>query len=285
MPIRLALAALLMAIATVPAYAQQRDPLSGAPLPPGPKPTPSPITDHLYVSVSFFDPHLDTFLRIDPDTNPPTTGTPLSGERNLGFPSTLQQAKVEAMLRIRNRNRIRLSYFEADRHGSVILPNNIVWGSQTFAAGQQLNSSLDWKMITMTYLYSFYRSDRLELAVGVSGYGVQLQAQAVAPALFQTQTTTASGTVPAIPLDLTWRFARHFTATARAAYFKANVKGNSGSLTDLYADVQWRILPNLTTGVSYSDTRLDLTRSGNSTAPGVANLTIKGPQLFLRFSF
>lgn len=283
MRIRLSLAAVLLAIATVPAHAE-RDPLSGAPLPPKPRPTPSPITDHLYLSVSFFDPHLDTFLRIDPNTNPPTTGTPLSGERNLGFPATLQQAKVEAMLRLRSRSRIRLGYFEADRHGSVVLPNSIVWGSQTFAAGQQFNSSLDWRMFTFSYLYSFYRSDRLEIAVGASGYGVQLQAQAVAPALFQTQTTSASGTVPAVPVDLTWRFARKFTLTARGAYFKAAVKDYRGSLTDLYADVQYRALPNLTLGVAYSDTRVDLTRV-NTDAPGVANLTIKGPQLFLRVSF
>lgn len=284
MRIRLSLAAVLLAIATVPAHAD-RDPLSGAPLPPGPRPTPSPITDHLYLSVSFFNPHLDTFLRIDPNTTPPTTGTPLSGERNLGFPGTLQQAKVEAMLRLRNRSRIRLGYFEADRHGSVLLTNNVVWGSQTFAAGQQLNSSLDWRMFTFSYLFSFYRSDRLELAVGASGYGVQLQAQAVAPALFQTQTTTASGTVPAVPLDLTWRFARKFTLTARGAYFKAAVKDYRGSLTDLYADLQYRVLPNLTTGVAYSDTRIDLTRNPTTSAPGIANLTIKGPQLFLRVSF
>jgi hypothetical protein len=283
MRIRLSLAAVLLAIATVPAHAD-RDPLSGAPLPPKARPTPSPITDHLYLSVSFFDPHLDTFVRIDPNTTPPTAGTPLSGERNLGWPGTLQQAKVEAMLRLRSRSRIRVGYFEADRHGTVILPNTIVWGSQTFAAGQQLNSSLDWRMFTFSYLYSFYRSDRLELAVGATGYGVQLQAQAVAPLLFQSQTTSASGTVPAFPLDLTWRFARQFTLTARGAYFRAAVKDYRGSLTDLYADLQYRVLPNLTLGLAYSDTRVDLTRTGTS-APGIANLTIKGPQLFLRVSF
>jgi hypothetical protein len=286
MPIRRSLGALLLAIAALPAYAQ-RDPLSGAPLPPAKRPTPSPITDHLYVSVAFFDPHLDTFLRIDPTpaTNPPTTGTPLSGERNLGFPATLQQAKVEAMLRLRERFRIRVGYFEADRSGSVVLPNAIVFGNQTFAAGDQLNSSLDWRMFTISFLYSFYRSDHLEIATGINAYSVQLQTQALAPVLFQQQTTTASGAVPALPLDVTWRFSRKFSFTARGAYFKAAHNDFSGSLTDIYGDLQYRILPNLTSGVSYSSTKIDLTRTSISSSPGIANLSIKGPQLFLRFSF
>jgi hypothetical protein len=285
MPIRRSLSALLFVLAALPAYAQ-RDPLSGAPLPPGKRPTPSPITDHLYVSVSFFDPHLDTFLRIDPtNTNPPTAGTPLSGERNLGFPSSLQQAKVEAMLRLRERFRIRVGYFEADRSGSVVLPNTIVFGNQTFAAGDQLNSSLDWRMFTISGLYSFYRTDRLEIATGLTGYIVQLQAQAVAPLLFQQDTTTASGGVPALPLDVTWRVSRRFSLTARGAYFKAAVASFRGSLTDLYADAQYRILPNLTAGVSYSGTKIDLTRTSTSSAPGVANLSVRGPQVFVRFSF
>jgi hypothetical protein len=285
MPIRGSLSALLLALATLPAYAQ-RDPLSGAPLPPGKRPTPSPITDHLYVSVAFFNPHLDTFLRIDPtNTNPPTAGTPLSGERNLGFAPTLQQATVEAMLRLRERFRIRISYFEADRSGSVVLPSQVVFGNQTFAAGDQLNSSLDWRMFTISGLYSFYRSDRLELATGVTGYTVQLQAQAVAPVLFQQETTTASGGVAALPLDVTWRVSHRFTLTARGAYFKAAIDNFRGELTDLYADAQYRILPNLTTGVSYSSTKLDLTRTSATSAPGIANLSIRGPQVFVRFSF
>jgi hypothetical protein len=286
MPIRRTLSALLLAIAALPAYAQ-RDPLSGAPLQPGKRPTPSPITDHLYVGVSFFDPRLSTFLRIDPTpaTNPPTTGTPLSGERNLGFAPTLQQAKVEAMLRLRERFRIRVGYFEADRSGSVVLPNTIVFGNQTFAAGDQLNSSLDWRMFTVSGLYSFYRTDRLEIATGISAYAVQLQAQALAPLLFQQQTTTASGAVPALPLDITWRFARYFSFTARGAYFKAAHNDFSGSLTDLYGDLQYRIVPNLTFGVSYSGTKINLTRNSLSSSPGIANLSIKGPQAFLRFSF
>ncbi len=284
MRIWLSLAALLLAL-QVPVARADRDPLSGAPLPPAKRSTPSQITDRFYLQVEFFDPQLSTMLRVDPSQPAPiTTGTPLDGEHDLGFPGHAQQARVEAMVRLRERSKLRVNYFETDRTGSVLLANPIIFGNQAFVAGTQLATSLDWRVINVTYTYSFYRTDRLEIGTGLASYSVQLQTEAQAPATFQQQIVSASGTVPAIPLDIAWRVSRRFSLAARGAYFKVTIKDFSGQLTDVHFDAQFRWLPNLTTGLGYQSTRTSLTRGGNS-APGVASLNVKGPELFVRFSF
>jgi hypothetical protein len=189
------------------------------------------------------------------------------------------------MLRMRERNRLRVDYFESYRSGGVLIGNPVIFGNQTFPAGTQLASSFDWRLITVTYTYSFWRSDRLEIGSGLAGYAVQLTAQLQAPATFQQQTVSASGAVPAIPLDVSWRVSRRFSLTARAAYFRATVKGDFGEVIDLHSDAQFRWNANLTTGVGYWSTRTALTRSSTSTSPGVVHFDINGPEAFVRFSF
>jgi hypothetical protein len=281
----LPVAAASLALQATVAHAD-RDPLSGAPLPPAQASVPSPITDHFSLSASFFDPGYRTSLRADPSQPSAVLyGTPLNGEHDLGFPGHQQLGEVEAMLRMRERNRLRVDYFESDRNGGVLIGNPVIFGSQTFPAGTQLASSFDWRLITVTYTYSFWRSDRLEIGSGLAGYAVQLTAQLQAPATFQQQTVSASGAVPAIPLDVSWRVSRRFSLTARAAYFRATVKDDYGEVIDLHSDAQFRWNANFTTGVGYRSTRTALTRSSTSTAPGVVHFDLNGPEAFVRFSF
>jgi hypothetical protein len=288
MRVWLGFAALLLALTAAAAYADpdsNRDPLSGAPLPPNQRWTASPITDHLSLGVAFFDPGYRTTLRADPTQGTLTTGTLLSGEHDLGFPGHQQMALVDAKLRVRDRIKLRLSYFESNRLGSVLPSNIVVFGNQVFPAGQQFGSSLDWKMITVTGTWSFYRTDRLEIGIGAASYSLQVQTQGQTPATFQTANVSASGTVPALAGDVAWRVSPHASLTARGAYTKLAAAGFRGSLVDLYGDAQWRWNPNFATGVGYSLTRTSLNRAAGTSSPGIFDLDVSGPQVFVRFSF
>ena len=89
-----------------------------------------------------------------------------------------------------------------------------------------------------------------------------------APATFQQQIVSASGTFPALPLDLTWRISRRFGLTARGAYFKATIKDFPAAGTDCTTTCSTAGMPNFTTGLGYSSIRTSLTRE-SSTSPGV----------------
>jgi hypothetical protein len=106
MRIRLApAAAVLFALSAAPAFAD-RDPNSGAPLPPPKHPvTPSPVTDRFYVRGIYYAPHVKTDLQINQhNAAPGVVGTALSGERDLGLQSRLNQGRFEMMFRLKNRN-------------------------------------------------------------------------------------------------------------------------------------------------------------------------------------
>jgi hypothetical protein len=282
----LAVAAVALAIPTAPAFADRdHDPNSGAPLPPHRHETPSPITDHFYIRGTFYDPQVRTHLRVDPSQAVPgVTGTPVNGENILGLPNRLRQGRVEFMFRLRERSKVRVDYFEADRSGSKVLANDVVFGNQTFAAGQLTQTSLDWRQFDITYTYSLVRNDRFEVGTGVGIYFLQVDAIGQVPAQNQRQEVTAATPFPALPLDLTWRISSRWAATVRGAYLKATLSGFRGWYADSHEDIQYRWNRNFAIGLGYAAIRTSLTRRGGS-FPGAFAMSISGPEAFVRFSF
>jgi hypothetical protein len=279
-----ALAAVLLVAPAAPALAD-RDPQSGAPLPPHKARTSSPITDRFYISGAFYAPVVHTDLRLDPvNAAPGVTGTPLYAERDLGLPSRLDQGVVEFMFRMRERNKLRVDYFEADRSANYPLANTVVFGNETFLAGQMAQSSIQWRMFALTYTYSFYRSDRLEIGTGLGVYFIQAQASAAVLAESESQSVSAADPIPTLPLDFTWCISSHFAFTARANYVDARIDEARGSFTDLHSELQYRWNPNFSIGAGWSEMRIALERDIGS-IPGAVAMRFSGPQVLLRFSF
>ncbi|MGO9802556.1 MAG: hypothetical protein ACLPTM_05025 [Steroidobacteraceae bacterium] len=285
MRIWLALAAVVAALHAPLAYAD-RDTLSGAPLPPRPPEKTSPIHDRFYVLAAFYSPTVQTNVRVDPTTNvaPGTLGTPVNAENELGLAPRMHQGRVEFMFRMRDRNKLRVEYYEADRTGNQLLANNIVFGNQTFDAGQLVQSEVDWRSFGLTYTYSFFRSDSFEVGTGLGVFFLQVYALGSIPATGQSQSESAAEPLPTLPLDLTWAISRRFAATARANYLKAEISGVDGSFLDLHGDLQYRWNPNFTIGLGYTSMHISLTDKGGN-PPGVVSLHFDGPEAFIRFSF
>ena len=285
MRIWLAVAAVVLATQSGLARAD-RDKLSGAPLPPQPPQASSPIHDRFYILGAFYSPVVHTSVRIDPTTGVPpgTLGTAVNAERDLGLPARLRQGRVEFMFRMRERHKLRVEYYEADRSAGHLLANTIVFGDQTFLAGQTVQTSINWRSFGLTYTYSLYRSDRFEVGTGLGLYFMQAEALGAIPATGQETDKSAAEPVPTLPLDLTWCISSRFAATARGNYVKAAVSGFNGSYTDLHGDLQYRWNPYFSLGLGFTSMRISLSGDSGS-IPGVVAMSFKGPEAFLRFSY
>src|SRR5260370_8218036 len=122
------------------------------------------------------------------------------------------------MCRLRERSKVRVDYFEADRSGSRTLAKDVVFGNQTFAAGQLMQTSLDWRQFDITYSYSLLRNDRFEVGTGLGIYFLQVDAIGQVPAQNQPQEGTAPTPFPALPPALTWLLSPRCSATVPSAY-------------------------------------------------------------------
>jgi hypothetical protein len=285
MRIWLAVAAAVLATQSGLAYAEI-DKLSGAPLPPRPPEKTSPILDHFYILAAFYSPVIHTDVRIDPTTGVPpgTQGTPVNAERDLGLPSRMHLGRVEFMFRMRERNKLRVNYYQADRSASHTLANTIVFGDQTFLGGQTVQTTINWRSFGLTYTYSLYHSDRFEVGTGLGVYFLQAEAIGQIPATGQATDKSAAEPVPTLPLDLTWAISRRWAVTGRGNYVKATISGFNGSYTDLHGDLQYRWNPYFSLGLGYTSMRISLAGDSGS-IPGTVGMSFKGPEAFFRLSY
>jgi hypothetical protein len=285
MRIWLAAAAVLLATQSGLAAADV-DKLSGAPLPVKKPVRSSPIHDHFYILGAFYSPQVSSSVRIDPTIGvaPGTTGTPVNAERDLGLPARMHQGRVEFMFRLRERNKLRVEYYEADRSASQVLANNIVFGNETFLAGEQAQTAVNWRSFGITYTYSLIHNDSFEVGTGLGLFFLQAQATGAIPATGQSSDQSAAEPVPTVPLDLVWAISRRFAIAGRGNYIKAHVSGYEGSFTDLHADLQYRWNPYFSLGLGYTSMRISVS-GDNSSFSGVVSTSFKGPEAFLRFSY
>jgi len=285
MRIWLAAAAAVFALQAIPAHADH-DPWSGAPLPPDKsRPIPSPITDHFYVRGTFFNPAVTTTLRVDQSaTGANLPGTVVNGEKDLGLDSRIPQGRIEIMFRLRERNRLRVDYFETNRTADHVLTRQVLFGDQTFNVGDRASSSLDWRTFGLTYTYSLIRTDRFEVGTGLAVHFLEADARSAVTAKNERQEVSGSGAFPTIPLDLTWRISRRFALTARGQYFHASVHNFEGSLGEYHADAQYRWKPNFSLGAGYTIMRSFL-NANDANFPGLFRLNVRGPEAFFKVSF
>ena len=245
--------------------------------------TPSPITDLFALRASFFHATVKTDLRLDPGGDP-LGGTSLSGTRDLGFKPSENDGMAELMFRLRDRNRIRADFLELDQSGTTTLTRPIVFGSEVFNRGDSVQAALQWRVLALTWTYAIIQNDRFELGVGLGAHFMDLDVRGNVPSRFASYETSIAGGLPAPAIDTAWRITRRFSLTARGNYLKGTLHRTSGVVGDFHADVQFRWVPNLAIGAGYSWLQLKLD-SVTQSSPELADIKLRGPEVFVRASF
>ncbi|HEY7929041.1 MAG TPA: hypothetical protein VID71_03455 [Steroidobacteraceae bacterium] len=244
--------------------------------------TPSPITDHFALRAIYFMGHVDTQGQFDRATG--MAGTPFSAEQTLGLSDRTRQARAELMFRLERRNRLRLNFIDLRRSGAAQLTVPLQYGDQLFKSSSLLQSQIDWRQTDFTYTYSFIRTDRFELGLGVALHLIQADATARVPNTPQRATFSEAGPFVTFAADGTVRIDRHWSLNARGQYFKVTINNNDGLLGIYHADLQyrWRASFALGAGYEYERVYVDLLHTDPS---GFVQFKINGPEVFARLSF
>ncbi len=172
--------------------------------------TPSPITDHFALRASFIHAAVQTDLRLDPP-GVPLGGTSLVGVRDLGFKPSENDGLGELMFRLRDRNRISADFMELDQAGTTTLTGPIIFGNQLFSPGDIVSSSLQWRVMGLTWTYAIIQNDRFELGAGLGVHLMDLDVRGEVPARFANYETSESGALPTPALETAVRITRRFS--------------------------------------------------------------------------
>lgn len=251
-------------------------------------PIASPITDRFALRATYFQGTADTRIRLDPGNGPPgALGTTIDAEDLLALDDAIDLGRMELLFRFGQRTRLRVDYFKLNRFGATVLDQGVVFGDDVFLAGENIESSLDYRSLSFTFLYSFLKRESFELGAGLGLY--LLDAKAAAEAVDRNEREEESGVapLPTLALDGSWRFARRWSVTARGQYFGATYDGIEGTLGEYHLDVQYRWKPNFSVGLGYTklSVDIDVDPASDHNFPGLFRLDTDGPEFFLRASF
>jgi hypothetical protein len=245
----------------------------------------SPTDERLRISLGAMYLKSTTSIRLDSSGNAP--GTPIDGEGRLGLDRADFEPKFQATVRVAVRHRLSFDYFTLDRSGNTTLAGTpIVFKDVTFIPGDQLQTKLSLRSLGITYGYSFWHSDTLEIAgtFGVHASDVSAMARVQSPTRNVFQSEDEAGPVPTLGLDATWVVSRRFYLDGRVQYLDLHVGNLDGSLGIYEFDALYRYRPNVSVGIGYTDFKVHL-ESTRNTHGGLFDLSAQGPQMFFRIAF
>ena len=244
----------------------------------------SPTEERVRLSLGAVRLSNKTEFQIDSSAGVP--GTPINAEDQFGLDKSDYEAKIEAMVRVGERHRLRFDYFSLDRSGRLDVTQPIVFRDVILQPGDPLNSDLSIRTFGITYEYSFLHSDRFEVAatLGIHDTDISARARVQTQARHVNQTEDQAGPVPTLGLDATYVVSKRFYFDARAQYFRVRINDLDGSLGIYEVDGLYRLRPNISFAVGYSSLRARLT-SAQARQAGFFNFNSSGPEIFVRVAF
>jgi hypothetical protein len=244
----------------------------------------SPTNDRVRVSLGIMDVSSSTTFQVDSTAGTP--GTVVDAENTLGLPKREIEPKFQVMFRAGERNRLRFDYFTLDRSGDATLTAPLLFRDVVLQTGDPVQSELDMRVVGITYEYSFWHTEKLEVAGSLGVESVQLSAQLKVETNTQhvNQRDDQAGPFPSPGIDATWVISKRFYLDGRIQYLDLHFDKLNGSLGFLEFDALYRFRPNVSFALGYNAVRTHLSSTQTSNS-GYYDFNTNGPELFVRVAF
>ena len=217
-------------------------------------------------------------------------GSTIDFNRTLGGATDYSGFRIDAAYRFNDRHSLGVSYYRVLRDGNRTISTDLNVRDTTFAAGANVNSSLNFDLWRLIYNYSFYRNDKVELGISPSLYMLRLRTNVAGDFTCSSNNTstncagqsTSSGsatdnlTVPLPSLGgyLNYHITPKLLSQARFDWFYLKV-GNAfeGSMFEFYAGLEYRLFTHFSLGASYDrlQANVDLHKATSSSGVAINN--------------
>jgi hypothetical protein len=245
----------------------------------------SPTDERLRVSLGAM--HVSTATRVRANSSSGMPGTEVTGEKEFGLEKSDFEPKFQAIVRVASRHRLSFDYFTLDRSGNAIVgATPIVFRDVTFQPNDPMQTKLSLRTFGITYEYSFWHSEQLEIAgtFGVHPTEISASVRVQTQTAHIYQTENQAGPVPILGMDASWVVSKRFYLDGRAQYLKVHINDIDGSLGLYEFAALYRYRPNVSFAVGYTDIQAHLL-SKRTTNSGLFDFSTKGPEMFVRIAF
>jgi hypothetical protein len=185
-------------------------------------------------------------------------GTSLDLTQTLGVRDSTDALRIDTLYRFNEHHAIGFSWYRIGLSGQKNLNQQIQIGDQTISAGAFTQTSLSFNTWRLLYDWSFYRNDKVELAVSPGLYMMEVKFNfagqgtinntAGAVTLVNEQLTVP---LPSLGLVLNYNITPKLQFQSRYDFFYLTMANYSGAMFELYGGLEYRIVKHFAMGAAY----------------------------------
>ena len=208
-----------------------------------------------------------TSIAYSPEGIPISAGVNLN--RELGLDESDSSFRVDGYYRFNPRHRIDASWYRIERTGTRTANRDFSWNGQDYSAGWTLESLAGNETFKVNYLYSFYHSPKVELALGgglhltritsglsVATFGTNIPSDPLNYTVQRELETAAP--LPVISLMLGYQISPRWKALWSHDVLFLEIDGISGDFSDSNLSVEFRAFKNVGFGLGYNRVGLNI---------------------------
>ena len=192
-------------------------------------------------------------------------GTDIDFQKDLGFDQASNSVRVNAQYRFNDFHKIEFSYYRVNSDASGSLKKDIVFDGNTYQVGATVSSHLNLDVYKLNYGYTFYRTDALEIDLGLGIHAMDIDTGIKGTAningLTRSETLsnyTVLAPLPVVGLHMNYAFTPNFDLYGSIDYFGATISKYSGSFSDFIVGGEYQVFDNFGVGIGFNMTDLDL---------------------------
>jgi hypothetical protein len=189
-------------------------------------------------------------------------GTSLDYSKTLGGDSTTNAFRVDALWRFNEKHAAQFAWYRVAFSGQNTLQEQIVVDGTTIAVGASTNSSLSFNMYRAMYQYSFYRNEKVELAVVPGLYLAKTHFSLAANGLVSVNGSPLSSgfsqtnenltlPLPSIGVLANYQISPKLLTQIRTDFFYLQIGNFEGSMMEFYAGLEYRLFKPFALGAAY----------------------------------
>ena len=238
--------------------------------------------DHRFsLSVGAFITDRDTEAQLDGTI---TDGTPTDFENDLGLDASDTVFRVDGYFKFNERHRVDFSLFDLSRDASKQITRDIQWGDSLYTIDTTIETDLSLEIYKLAYTYSVIRNETGYLGATAGLYVADSKASLQEAALGAAEVGELTAPLPVIGLRGEYALSDRWSFRASGEFFFIEYDDIDGSLVDIYAGLDYRVLDNLSIGLGFNSVTIDVDAT-QSDFEGGLDWQYSGGLAFLKFDF
>ena len=230
----------------------------------------------------------ETNARIDSELTG-GAGTDIAIERDLGLEDSRTLQRFGVQWRPFRRHELAATYFSAPRSGFAQIDRQIRFGDQTYPVQAVVRSELDLDYTSATYTFWARRAERDGIGISIGAAMLSLDASVVADTTGTAPIAEQVNTdVPVALAGLQGRVAlmdRVHLEGSVSTLPRVTIEGYTGDALTANARLEYRPLRWLGIGAAYHYFRLNVDVAQTGELHGALDMTIQGPEGYVRVAF